>query len=163
MKNQKVLLIGVAAFFLLLLLPGSALANTMFMDAADLIISFEGFVDHPYWDNKQYSWGYGTKAPGPDGTISEVQARIDLMQHVQQDYDYLSQLVHVPLNKNQWAAFLSFAYNLGVGNADNLVDNINARDNEALGVQWMKYVNAGGVVNSGLVERRQREWVVWNS
>lgn len=163
MKNKKVLLIGVVALFVLLLLPGSALSNNMLMDAIDLIISFEGFRSRPYWDVSRYSWGYGTPAPGEPGTISESQARIDLMRHVQQDYDYLRQLIYVPLSKQQWAALLSFSYNLGPGNAANLVDNINAQDNAALGVQWNKYVNAGGVVNSTLVDRRSKEWAVWNS
>lgn len=156
-------LLGVAAFFILLLLQGNTFANSMFMNAADIIASFEGFRANPYWDFKQYSWGYGTKAPGATGTITKSEALAELMQHVQSDYDYLQQLIHVPLNSNQWAALLSFSYNLGPGNADNLIDNINNQDNEALGVQWNKYINAGGEPDPGLIDRRAKEWRIWNS
>lgn len=164
MKAKKMeLYIAAGAVLALLLLSGFTGANSLFMQAEDLIISFEGFVGHPYWDYKQYSWGYGTKAPGPSGTITPEQARAELHEHLQGDYTYLSQLIHVPLSAGQWAALLSFSYNLGTGNADNLVDNINAENNAALGEQWLKYIYAGGVVNDGLVKRRAAEWRVWNA
>jgi len=159
--NAAFIIAGVA---ILVLLPALVNAQSNFyMVATDFIIGLEGFVDHPYWDYKQYSWGYGTKAPGPDGTITREQARKDLEARLQGDYDYLSQLIHVPLSANQWAALLSFSYNLGTGNADNLTDNINAEDNQALGEQWAKYEYAGGVVNDDLRERRAKEWRLWNS
>lgn len=157
------LYIAAGAVLAILLLSGFTGANAFFMQAEDLIISFEGFVDHPYWDNKQYSWGYGTKAPGPTGTITPEQARAELKEHMQQDYSYLSQLIHVPLTANQWAALLSFAYNLGAGNADNLVDNINSENTAALGEQWLKYVYSNGSVNDALVKRRAAEWRLWNA
>ena len=34
----------------------------------------EGFRSTPYWDVKRYSWGYGTAAPGPTGTITREKA-----------------------------------------------------------------------------------------
>jgi lysozyme len=164
MKQKQVYILAALAMLVLLFIPEiSGNVNSLLMNAADYIINFEGFRAHPYGDYKQYSWGYGTKAPGPDGTITKAQAYIDLMQHVQSDYDYLRPLIYVPLNENQWKALLSFSYNLGPGNADNLVDNINAGNNDALGVQWNKYVKAGGVVDPDLVDRRAKEWATFNS
>lgn len=125
--------------------------------------SEEGFSATPYWDVSRWSWGYGTQAPGPGGTIDRDTAADDMMKHVMQDYDYLKKLITMPLTANQWGALLSFSYNLGPGNADNLVDNINRGDYIALGEQWNKYVYAGGVINSALVGRRQREWELFIS
>jgi len=31
--------------------------------AVDLLGEIEGFIQNPYWDYKQWSWGYGTKVP----------------------------------------------------------------------------------------------------
>lgn len=127
---------------------------------------WEGFSSKPYWDYKQWSWGYGTKVPGsvadkninPGGTITREQAFIDALQHIQGDYLYLKPMVKVPLSANQWAAFLSFSYNLGRGNADNLIPNINSKNFPALELQWKSYVNAGGVPLPSLINRRAAEW-----
>ena len=128
--------------------------------------AWEGFSATPYWDYRQWSWGYGTKVPGsvndrnivPTGTISRAQAIIDAFKHIESDYHDLSKLITVTLNANQWAALLSFSYNLGVGNADNLVANINSNNIAALQTQWNLYINAGGVPIQQLIDRRAAEW-----
>jgi lysozyme len=127
---------------------------------------WEGFSSRPYWDFKQWSWGYGTRVPNsvndptkkPAGTITRPQAFDAMMEHIERDYNDLKKLITVPLSATQWAALLSFSYNLGVGNADNLVHNINSQDLAALGVQWNAYVNAGGVPQDVLIRRRAAEW-----
>lgn len=128
-----------------------------------LIPSFEGFSAHPYWDVSRWSWGYGTPAPGPTGTISQQQAIAELRKHVLNDYSILSKKVTRHLKPNQWAALLSFSYNLGIQNASNLIPNINSGNDTLLHSQWKLYVYAGGVVNADLVERRKREWLIWQS
>lgn len=127
-----------------------------------LIPQLEGFLAHPKWDNKQYTWGYGTRAPGPAGTITQAQALKDMRAYIDADYNYLKQLITRPLTAEQWAAYLSFSYNEGRGNADNLVANINSGDDDALETQWKKYIYAGGVVDDGLIDRRNTEWQVWS-
>jgi lysozyme len=163
-KDNKILLIiaGIAA---LLLIPGIANAATGSYQSilTSFIPAWEGFRANPYWDVSRYSWGYGTKAPGPTGTITEAQAMQDLLAHVQNDYDYLKPLISVDLNPNQWAALLSFSYNLGPGNADNLVANINKQDWQALEDQWNLYINADGVPNDNLIARRAAEWELFSS
>jgi len=131
---------------------------------------WEGYQSKPYWDFKQWSWGYGTRVPNsvndptkiPAGTISRAEAFAAMMQHIDRDYTDLKKLVRVPLTSAQWAAYLSFAYNLGVGNADNLVNNINSKNMSALEHQWNSYVNAGGVVNDHLKARRAAEWELFS-
>lgn len=169
-KQNKVIAIGAFALLLLMLFPNLLMGQggMALSAAADLIASFEGFTPVSKWDNKQYSWGYGTKAPGPGLSITESQAKDEMMGHIQNDYDYLLPLVTVRLNKNQWAALLSFSYNEGTGNADNLVANINAQDWDALANQWAlynKYTNAAGqlVYSSALAQRRADEWQVFTS
>lgn len=141
-----------------------------------LIPKFEGFSPKPYWDYQQYSWGYGTKVPDkymkngkPLGwgtenviTINKVDAFADAMLHIEASKSYLQKLIKVSLTGNQWAALLSFAYNLGDGNADNLVPNINSKNWAALKTQWNQYINAGGKPNQNLIERRAEEWRIFS-
>jgi lysozyme len=130
---------------------------------ASFIPSVEGFIPHPKWDYKQYSWGYGTAAPGSTGTITREQAFADMLTYLLADYAKLSSRISRTLTVSQWVALLSFSYNLGVGDAYNLVPLINSGDDTALATKWNKYIYAGGVVNSDLVERRQKEINLWNS
>ncbi len=128
-----------------------------------LIPKFEGFSSSPYWDVSHYTWGYGTRAPGSTGTITRDQAMREMNEYLKNDYDYLSTLITVPLNANKWAALLSFSYNLGRGNAANLVPYINSNDADGLRDHWLKYVYAGGLVSSNLQARRKKELEVWFS
>ncbi len=125
--------------------------------------SVEGFRSTPYWDVKRYSWGYGTAAPGRSGTITRDQAFADMLTYLMSDYDQLRQRITRQLRATQWAAFLTFAYNVGLGGAYNIVAEINAGDDEVLEREWKRYVHSGGVVNDELIERRGKEWALWNT
>ena len=130
---------------------------------ASFIPSVEGFRSTPYWDEKRYSWGYGTAAPGATGTITREQAFADMLTYLLADYVKLSGRISRTLTVSQWVALLSFSYNLGVGAAYNLVPLINLDDDNALIDKWAKYVYAGGVINDDLIARRQKEINLWNS
>ncbi len=130
---------------------------------SQFIPSVELFDPHPYWDEKRYSWGYGTAAPGKNGTITRAQAFTDMIAYLLADYNTLNKRIIRHLTVNQWVALLSFSYNLGIGSALDLVPYINAGDFVNLGVRWQRYVHSGGQVNPELVMRRQREWWLWNS
>ncbi len=82
---------------------------------------------------------------------------MEAVTHASGDYTYLSKLVKRELSPNQWAAFLSFSYNLGRGNADNLVALINEGEFEGLKYKWLSYNKAGGKVSNVLKNRRQKE------
>jgi lysozyme len=165
--NKKNIIYFIGAI-LLLILPNMAKASASGYTAIASILktfipSWELFSSHPYWDVSRYSWGYGTKAPGATGTITRTQAMTDLLTHVESDFKYLYNLIKRPLSANQWAAYLSFSYNLGPGNADNLVDNINSGNDVALEQQWKKYIYADGKISSNLIARRDAEWQLWQS
>lgn len=142
----------------------------------DIFVKFEGFSSVPYWDVKQWSWGYGTKVPGssndktkkPSGTISRAKGMLDSFVHVEADKDRLRKALKVELNQKQMAALLSFSYNLGVGNALKMVDYINAGDLEFIGYKWRAYnkvQNDVGVLIASKhhTERRAYEWNLYNS
>lgn len=157
-QTKQILIFGGVLAALLLIPENFSMANIILTRAANFTAGFEGFSATPYWDVNRYSWGYGTRAPGATGTITKSQARAELVAHLQGDYNYLKPLLTVPLNSNQWCALLSFAYNLGDGNADNLVPLINAGDIAGLGDKWNQYVYSSHAVNPDLVKRRAAEF-----
>ena len=154
-----------------IIIGGALLAIVLYRSAKDRIIDklvsfvpgIEKFSATPYWDVNRYSWGYGTAAPGATGTITKEQALADMIAYLMADYATLSNKITRSLTASQWAALLSFSYNLGIGNAYNLVPLINAGNDAALKEKWQKYVYAGGVVNQGLVSRRNKEIALWFS
>lgn len=162
--------IGLLILTAIIILPMAASAShsSFVTPLQNFIPAVEGFSATPVWDVKQWSWGYGTAAGfdpdnKPKGTITREQAFIDMMKVINHNYNYLKNVITRPLNGNQWAALLSFSYNLGPGNADNLAPNINSGDDTALFAQWRKYVNAGGHYNQGSANRREKEIALWNS
>lgn len=159
-KKQKKYWITGAIVFALLLLPRMARAS-WYTITDWLIPEFESFRAHPYLDGSRYSWGYGTAAPGATGTITKEQALADMRAYLQGDYNYLSTLISRPLSGNQWAALLSFSYNLGAGSAANLVADINAGSDSVLEDHWKQYIYSSGSVNTNLVHRRNVEWQMW--
>lgn len=130
---------------------------------SDFVPSVEGFRPTPYWDVSRYSWGYGTAAPGKYGTITRDQAFADMLTHLLSDYEQLKKRITRQLTAAQWAAYLSFSYNLGIGNAYNVVPEINAGDDDLLEREWKKYVYSSGEINPVLVDRRMKEWELWKS
>lgn len=165
-NGRKTILLVAGAGALLFLLTKKGMEYKQIL--TDFFKIHEGFASKPYWDFKQWSWGYGTRVPGsiadstknPGGTISRAKAMVDALLHVEKDRGYLSPLVKVPMSAKQWAALLSFSYNLGSGSggAKDLIPFINSRDLSALQTQWKKYVYAGGVKRQNLVDRRNAEW-----
>ena len=159
-RDEWLMLGGAAILLLLATVPlATKIANVL----SWFIPSVEGFRAHPYWDVSRYSWGYGTRAPGPTGTISREQAFADMQAHLFNDYEIIKPLIHRSLNANQWAALLSLAYNAGKGAAFNLVEEINNYDAPGLEANWKAYKYADGLINSTLVARRAKEWALWNT
>jgi len=159
------LLVGTGFLIIMLALPGSAGAASIYSVTDWLIPSFEGFRAHPYWDVSRYSWGYGTAAPGATGTITKEKALADMRKHAQADFAVLAPQITRPLKPNQWGAYLSFSYQEGTGNpgAGALVDDINAGDDDVLERHWKLYIYADHQVDPDIVARRNKEWEVWTA
>lgn len=67
------------------------------------------------------------------------------------------QKIHVPINQNQFDAVVSHTYN--TGGSQTLFDLINKGANPEFIRSWIldKYITAAGVVQRGLIRRRQAE------
>ncbi|WP_377152887.1 lysozyme [Roseateles sp. UC29_93] len=151
----------------------------------DLIKGFEGIVDgdpatvnlDPYADPVgiwTIGWGHAIRQGGRfltgdgdkaaayalyPGGITDIEAedllRADLMD-ASRDVEHL---VKVGLTDNEFAALVSFTFNVGSGNlgASTLLRLLNTGDKGAAAEQFGRWVLAKGVVLNGLKRRRAAE------
>ena len=68
-------------------------------------------------------------------------------------------LVEVPLSDNQFAALVSFTFNLGRGNLakSTLLKKLNDEDYDGAGAEFPKWNKASGKALAGLTRRREAE------
>lgn len=123
---------------------------------AQLIKQLEGFAPVAKWDVRQHSGGYGSRAaPGERFTPEIAEQRLN--QEVAPINSWLDKNITVPLKPEQRAAFNSFGYNLGVDDLERLKPDINRGDWSTVGNRMLTFNKAGGEVNQGLINRRQKE------
>lgn len=134
----------------------------------DLIKSFEGLFLKPYLDPVNIpTIGYGTIAY-PDGKkvtmkdrdITEAEAEHYLMFEVEEKAHNVERMVKVTLNDNEYAALVSFAYNVGWQGLEKstLMKLLNSNaDRVAVADQFLRWNKAGGKELKGLTRRRQAE------
>jgi lysozyme len=136
----------------------------------DLIKSFEGLVLKAYVDpatgGEPITIGYGTtiypdsrKVNLGDKCTTE-QATAYLVNDINKFAERVKPLIKKPVNDNQFAALVSFAYNVGVGNLNKStllkLVNQNPADRE-IEFEFLKWNKAAGKVMNGLTRRRQAE------
>lgn len=75
----------------------------------------------------------------------------------------VSRLVRVALTDNQFAALVSFTFNLGAGKlqVSTLLKKLNAGDYDAVPRELKKWVYDNHVIQPGLVKRRAAEGTLW--
>ena len=76
----------------------------------------EGFTPVSFWDYKQWTWGFGTKAPGPNAVIDIVAAEKELLQHLMGSvsaYYELFGCIETEINEVRKLALINMIYNLG--------------------------------------------------
>ncbi len=151
----------------------------------DLIKSFEGIPDgdpatvniDPYLDPVgiwTIGWGHAISVGGaylrgkanrdaardlyPDG-ITLAQAETLLRGDVLDTCRDVESLVEVPLTDNQFAALVSFTFNLGRGSLarSTLLRKLNEKDYAGAAAEFARWNRAGGKVLDGLVARRAAE------
>ena len=120
----------------------------------NLIKSFEGLRLTAYDDSTGvWTIGYGhIKGVQQGQTITAEQADEFLREDLA-DAEAAVEHLPVPLNDNQFAALVSFAFNLGPGNLRSLFKYGLA----AVPERMMLFSHAGGHVMMGLVRRRAAE------
>ena len=130
------------------------MSQTINQAGLQLIESFEGLRLTAYQDSVGvWTIGYGLTLGVHQGqTITQPQAQAFL----QQDLGVAEAAVNrlgLPLTDNQFAALVSFTFNLGAGNLNNLMKNGLA----AAADRILLFDHAGGRVLPGLTRRRQAE------
>jgi GH24 family phage-related lysozyme (muramidase) len=105
--------------------------------------------------------GYGHTGPDvtPNLVITQAQAEALLQSDLRSAEGAVSDAVTVALNDNQFAALVSFVYNLGAGTLQEstLLGLLNGGNYNDAAQQFTRFVYAGGEVLQGLVTRRNAE------
>lgn len=127
-----------------------------------LIKAFEGCRLKAYRDPVGIpTIGYGRiKGVKMGDVISQEQADNWLLEEIENEYaPGVEGLVKVEITDNQFAALVSFAYNLGVGALakSTLLRKLNAGDYAGASQEFGKWSKAGGKTLPGLVRRRAAE------
>jgi lysozyme len=131
----------------------------------EMVKDLEGFSPKAYWDHKQYSVGYGTRAKGADHVVTKTQATKMLKDRMQHNSKLINKMVKVPLNQNQLDALGSFMYNVGSGNFrdSTLLKKLNTGDYTGASKEFEVWNKASGKVHPGLINRRAQEQKLFNT
>jgi hypothetical protein len=81
----------------------------------------EGFRAKAFWDNKQFTYGYGTRAPRSDATITEAEAAELLGHRVDEavaDFNRIFKDHLKKFNEVRAEAFVNLIFNMGPGRPD---------------------------------------------
>ena len=122
------------------------------------IIALEGFSPVAYWDNSQWTNGYGTKAAYAKERVDKKEAEKRLVADLQKRISYIKKLAP-NLNNNEYSALASFCYNVGLSACTKSVKLVHEGKKPAASWVMRKYTNNG---NKGLVERRKSEVALLN-
>ena len=131
---------------------------------------WEGLKTKAYLDSGGvWTIGYGHTAmaglpkPHKGMVITEREAEEILLRDLTQYENTVEQSVKVKLNDNQFAALVSFTYNVGIGafKKSTLLKKLNNGNFDAVPSELMKWVKAGGKKLQGLVNRRRAEGYLW--
>ena len=138
----------------------------------DLICEFEGKRLVAYDDGVGvWTIGFGTiKYPNgvrvKKGDTCTLDQAKEYMRHDLIEFEHtVNSSVKVPPNQNQFDALVSLAYNIGSNafKSSTLVKKLNTGDYQGAADQFNVWVNAGGKRMQGLVNRRDREKLLFLS
>jgi lysozyme len=129
--------------------------------ALALIKEFEGCRLKAYPDSiGVWTIGYGhTRGVKEGDTCTQEQADAWLLEDAQSAVDDVCRLARVPLTPGQFAALVSFAFNLGAANLarSTLLGHVNHSDFGLASAEFPKWSFAGGKHIDGLLRRRLAE------
>lgn len=132
-------------------------------DLVEAVARYESFRAKAYWDEKQYSVGYGLKTDNPNEIITEPEAKNRLSARLSNDRAYVATYGRskgYSWNDCQIDALTSFCYNLGTGVLSQVTNN-GTRTNPEIAEAMLQYngtiSNGVKTVLDGLVSRRQSE------
>ncbi len=132
-----------------------------------LVAKFEGCRLKAYQDVVGiWTIGYGQTNGVKRGMVwTQKQADDDLLTTLDEFGRGVAQLIHVPIDQNQFDALVSFTYNVGLGNfkTSTLLRKLNANDFVGAHDEFVRWNKAGGKVVLGLTHRREAEAAVFAS
>lgn len=132
----------------------------------DLVKSAEGLRLSAYRDTGGvWTIGYGHTRDAEAGqTCTPQQAETWLKADLSTAEDAVARLVTVPLADNQFAALVSFTFNVGATRLaqSTLLRKLNAGDYAGVPAQLKAWVFDNGNVQPGLVKRRAAEATLWS-
>lgn len=142
-------------------IPLDDMAN---MDQSPELVSFikqyEGKARlNAWWDSKQHSIGYGTKANSPNETITIQEAERRFAEDLSFRRAYVNRWQAARgrgWSSEQIDAMTSFIYNGGTGWLDQVTAD-NTRSDEEIARMMLEYHNADGKYSEGLQRRRNAE------
>ena len=128
----------------------------------DTIKQIESFQPKAYWDHKQWSIGYGTKAFSADEVIDKNEATKRLITHLTYQVEpIINRTIHKSINQNQFDAIASFIYNIGstAFQKSTFLKRLNYEENieKVAKEEFKRWVYAGGEKSKGLLNRRKKE------
>ena len=134
----------------------------------DVIKDFEGFSSKAYWDNSQWTVGYGTRASGPDVTVTRSEAERLLRKVLDNTYepivnDFCKKNGKQP-TQQQFDAMLDLTYNAGGSwTTGSSVPNVVLNPSTALDVVkgFGAWSRSGGSVSYVHANRRIREALIY--
>jgi lysozyme len=138
----------------------------------DLIKDSEGLRLRAYMCSAHvWTIGYGSTRgidglPIKQGDIITVPQAEMLFERDINIFSYaIRKLLCVEITNNQFSALVSLAYNIGVGNfrASTLLRKLNRGDFDGCQAEFGKWRRANGKILPGLVARRERERLLFNS
>lgn len=133
----------------------------------DLIKRFEGFSSKPYICPAGVpSIGYGAtyyedrkRVTMSDPTITKERGE-QLLRNLVDDFAmHVERMIKVPVTENQFAALVSLAFNIGLGNfsRSTVLRKLNTFDYDGAANNFWQWRKGGGKVLQGLVNRRAAE------
>lgn len=130
----------------------------------DQVKEFEGFHPTPYWDYKQWTSGYGTKAKNKSELITKATAKWRLNKEMMKAEALVSKFADkhgIDIPRGVHAALSSLTYNAGSTWMKSGLGKKIAKRMYTSGMKnFVQYNRAGGKRLKGLVNRRNAE-VLW--
>ena len=105
----------------------------------------------------------GSPVPRRGQVITESDAELILLRDITQDERAVENSVKVKLNDNQFAALVSFTFNVGIENfkKSKLLKKLNAGNYDAVPTELTKWTKAEGKKIQGRINRRAGEAGLW--
>ena len=145
-------------------LAAGAAATIVALSATLLVKPWEGVSLKPYTDIVGVrTVCYGQTGPAASRSYTRAECDAMLSSELGQYLAELDACIDKPLRRHEWAALLSWAYNVGTPSAcrSTLVRKVNAgAEPKEFCPELLRWNRAGGRVVKGLTNRRQAEYRV---